>query len=179
MRAVALATLAAVAAAQPSFNISGNQFLLDGAPYTIKSGSLHYFRVHPSLWADRLSRMAAMGLNTVQTYIAWNWHRLDNGTLDFNSPARNLSAFFATAQGLNMTVLLRPGPYICGEWEMGSLPSEMYLETPALAFRTNNSDYLAQVDTYWTQLLPVVRPWLRSNGGPILMVQIENEYGCV
>ena len=62
---------------------------------------------------------------------------------------------------------------------MGSLPSEMYLETPTLAFRTNNSDYLAQVDAYWTQLLPVVRPWLRSNGGPILMVQIENEYGCV
>ena len=147
MRVPAFLALAAApfVLCKPSFNISGNQFILDGAPYTIKSGSLHYFRVLPELWVDRLQRMAAMGLNTVQTYIAWNWHRLDDGSLDFATPSRNISAFFETAQSLNMNVLLRPGPFICGEWEMGGLPSEMYLETPGLVFRTNNSDYLAQV----------------------------------
>ena len=179
MRAALALAAAQLCLAQPSFNISGDQFILDGAPVTIKSGSMHYFRVHPSLWRDRLQRMAAMGLNTVQTYVAWNWHRQDDGSLDFASPGRNLSAFFDVALELGMGVLLRPGPFICGEWEMGSLPSEMYLETPALVFRTNNTAYLAQVDAYWTQLLPVVRPWLRNNGGPIFMVQIENEYGWV
>jgi beta-galactosidase len=110
------AAAATAAAAAGTFEVANDAFLLNGAPHQIMSGSVHYFRVHPSLWADRLARLRAMGLNTITSYIAWNWHLAEDGTsFDFSSPGRNITQFFTLAQAAGLQVLLRPGPYICGE----------------------------------------------------------------
>ena len=105
----------------------------------------------------------------------WNWHQ-QGGAVDLSSPARNISDFFAAAAENDLLVLLRPGPYICGEHDGGGFPAHL-LTIPGLKYRTNNTAYLAAVDAWWAALLAVVKPWLYSNGGPVVMVQIENEFG--
>lgn len=181
MRAVVVSALAAAAAAvTPSFVVDGNQFLLDGAPYTIKSGSIHYHRTHVNQWVDRLQRVKALGLNTIQTYVPWNTHLMDGAANAFDwgqvDPQRNLSAFIATAAKLKLNVLLRPGPFVCGEHEFGGLPWYA-LAIPGLVFRTNNTAYLGMVEPYWRAVMQQIKPHLRSNGGNVLMVQVENEFG--
>jgi beta-galactosidase len=168
--------LALVAGAQAgTFVVSDNQFMKDGSPVTLRSGSFHYHRCHPDLWLDRLTRMKAMGLNAVQFYVPWNWHERANNTFDF-SGARDVAAFIKLAQGLDMLVLVRSGPYICGEHDFGGLPAYL-LTVPGIQLRTNNTQYLSYVDRWYAQLLPVLKPLLYSAGGPVVMVQIENEFG--
>ena len=192
MAAASVALLAAAlaaaaprgAAAAPSFVVANDRFERDGAPFTIFSGSFHYHRALASTWADRLERMAAMGLNAVQTYVPWNFHELtrrfgDAPTFDFSGD-RDLGAFLDAAQSAGLVVLLRSGPYICGEHDLGGLPPFL-LDTPGISgnadLRTNNSVYIGFVDRWYDQLLAVVKPRLYSNGGAVAMVQIENEYG--
>lgn len=178
LAAAVAAAAALVRAAPPSFQVSGNQFLLDGAPLTIKSGSMHYHRTHPSLWKDRLTRLAAMGLNTIQTYVPWNVHALPGQPDEFDwgqiNPANNLSAFISTAAEVGLFVNVRPGPFICGEHEMGGLPWAMF-NAPGLQFRTNNTAYLGFVEPYWRSVLGQLKPHIRANGGNVLMVSVENE----
>ncbi|MFF3566007.1 beta-galactosidase family protein [Streptomyces sp. NPDC002574] len=160
----------------PLLRTEGNEFRLDGEPFRIISGGLHYFRVHPEQWRDRLRKARLLGLNTIDTYVPWNLHqprpdefRADGGL--------DLPAFLALAQAEGLHVLLRPGPYICAEWEGGGLPSWL-LATPDIRLRTADPRYLEAVDAFLDRLLPLVTPHLATHGGPVLAVQVENEYGA-
>ncbi|MFC1408246.1 beta-galactosidase family protein [Streptacidiphilus sp. N1-12] len=155
--------------------VSGDGFLRDGRPHRIVSAAIHYFRVHPGLWRDRLLRLRAMGVNTVETYVAWNVHEPAPGRHDF-AGAQDVAAFLRTAADLGLDVIVRPGPYICAEWEFGGLPGWL-LADPLLKPRRSEPRYLAAVDAWFDVLLPVLLPLLHSNGGPIVAMQVENEYG--
>ncbi|EFA82155.1 glycoside hydrolase family 35 protein [Heterostelium album PN500] len=163
-------TLATVSAS--SFYIEGNSFLKDGESFQIISGSFHYFRSHPLLWRDRLQKMKAAGLNTVQTYIAWNVHQSIDMQFDFTT--YNITQFFEIAQEEGLLVVVRAGPYICGEWEYGGFPAFI---DQTVAIRSSDPAYLTYVTQYFNVLLPMLNEQLYTNGGPIIMVQVENEYG--
>ncbi|XP_027797874.1 beta-galactosidase-1-like protein [Marmota flaviventris] len=150
-------------------------FLLDGTPFRYVSGSLHYFRVPRILWADRLFKMRLSGLNAVQFYVPWNFHEPEPGVYNFNG-SRDLFTFLNEAAIANLLVILRPGPYICAEWEMGGLPSWL-LRNPKINLRTSDPDFLAAVDSWFKVLLPKIYPFLYHNGGNIISIQVENEYG--
>ncbi|MER5307732.1 beta-galactosidase [Streptomyces sp. NPDC002773] len=151
-------------------------FLLDGQPFRFLSGGLHYFRVHPEQWQDRLRKARLMGLNTVETYVPWNLHqpRPDRFVMD---GGLDLPRFLDLAAAEGLHVLLRPGPYICAEWEGGGLPSWLLAE-PDIRLRTRDPRFLAAVDDFFHRLLTPLQPYLASRGGPILAVQVENEYGA-
>uniref|UniRef100_A0A915EEU2 Glycoside hydrolase 35 catalytic domain-containing protein n=1 Tax=Ditylenchus dipsaci TaxID=166011 RepID=A0A915EEU2_9BILA len=153
-----------------------NVFLKDGQPYRYISGEIHYFRIHPSLWQDRLQRVRAAGLNAVQVYIPWNFHEIMAGVVDFQSPEKNLTHFLQLAQQNSLDVLLRIGPYVCAEWENGGLPWWL-LRHPNISMRTSDPKYKEEVKKYFNVMLPIVKPLLYKNGGPVIMLQIENEYG--
>lgn len=152
-----------------------DRFLLDGTPFRYVSGSMHYFRVPRVLWADRLYKMRMSGLNAVQFYVPWNYHEPEPGVYNFNG-SRDLIAFLNEASLANLLVILRPGPYICAEWEMGGLPAWL-LRKPKIHLRTSDPEFLAAVDSWFKVLLPKIHPWLYHNGGNIISVQVENEYG--
>ncbi|MFC9292712.1 beta-galactosidase family protein [Streptomyces sp. NPDC057011] len=144
-------------------------------PHRIVSGALHYFRVHPDLWEDRLSRLRAMGVNTVDTYVPWNFHEVAPGKADFTG-WRDLGRFLRLAQGLGLDAIVRPGPYICAEWDFGGLPARLLAgDTPGL--RSSDPRFLAEVDGWFDQVVPELLPLLAGAGGPVVAVQIENEYG--
>ncbi|PSC67692.1 Beta-galactosidase 17 [Micractinium conductrix] len=181
--AAATATSAAAfaaAKAPPSLTIEADTFLLDGKPLQIISGSMHYFRIHPDYWEDRLERAAAMGLNTVEVYIPWNFHEPYPGEYLWRGWA-DVERWLQLIQDQGMWVVLRPGPYICAEWDFGGFP--WWLASSAVSgggtmrMRTSDPAYLAHVDHWWAQLFPRLRRFLLEEGGPVLMVQMENEYG--
>uniref|UniRef100_A0A670JUS7 Galactosidase beta 1 like n=1 Tax=Podarcis muralis TaxID=64176 RepID=A0A670JUS7_PODMU len=149
--------------------------LKDGARFRYISGSIHYFRVPPAYWKDRLLKMYMSGLNAVQIYVPWNYHEPQPGVYNFSGD-RDLEKFLNLVAELDLLVILRPGPYICAEWEMGGLPSWL-LTKPDIALRTTDSDYLQAVDRWLGVLLPKIKPHLYHNGGNIISVQVENEYG--
>ncbi|XP_062502791.1 beta-galactosidase-like isoform X2 [Corticium candelabrum] len=160
-----------------SFTIDydNDRFVRDGKPFRYVSGSFHYFRVPSAYWKDRLLKMRAAGLNAVQTYVAWNVHEEDEGKFNFAGNA-DLEEFLRLSNEVGLVVILRAGPYICGEWESGGFPGWLS-KNPHIKLRSSDPNYLSAVDTYMAQLLPRVRPLLYENGGPVIMVQVENEYG--
>src|SRR6478752_1599363 len=103
------------------------EFMLDGKPFQVLSGAIHYFRTVPEYWEDRLRKLKALGMNTVETYVAWNVHEPKKGEFHFSGLA-DLEAFIETAQKLDLYVIVRPSPYICAEWEMGGLPAWLLAE---------------------------------------------------
>lgn len=151
------------------------QYLLDGQPYRIISGAIHYFRVVPEYWKDRLLKLKASGFNTVETYIAWNVHEPREGEFDFAGIA-DVESFIRLAGELGLHVIVRPSPFICAEWEFGGLPAWL-LSYSDLQLRCRDPLYLAKVDRYYDELIPKFVPLLSTKGGPIIAVQIENEYG--
>ncbi|XP_053399525.1 beta-galactosidase-like isoform X2 [Mercenaria mercenaria] len=161
----------------PTFGIDydNNTFVMDGKPFRYISGSIHYSRVPYQYWDDRLHKMAAAGLNAIQTYIPWNIHETVQGQYDFEGQ-QDIVTFFKTAQKYNLAVILRPGPYICAEWEFGGLPAWL-LKDPSIKVRTTDPVYLKAVMKWMEKLYSVISPLLYKNGGPIITVQIENEYG--
>ena len=156
------------------FEIRDN-FYLDGKPFQIISGSIHYFRVVPQYWRDRLQKLLAMGCNTVETYIPWNFHEPRKGHFRFDGMA-DVEGFVRLAQELGLYVILRPSPYICAEWEFGGLPAWL-LKEDGIRLRCNDPRYLEHVMAYYDQLLPRLVPLQVTHGGPVLMMQVENEYG--
>ncbi|MCZ0990627.1 glycoside hydrolase family 35 protein [Streptomyces diastatochromogenes] len=160
----------------PVLQIEGDNFTLDGEPFRIISGGLHYFRVHPDQWADRLRKARLMGLNTVETYVPWNLHQPRPDTFRLDAEL-DLPAFLDLAAAEGLYVLLRPGPYICAEWEGGGLPSWL-LSTPGIRLRSQDQTYLDAVADYFSRLLPPLLDRLATRGGPVLAVQVENEYGA-
>ena len=169
----------AAALSERSFRIVGDHFELDGKPFNYVAGSFHYFRQEPGKdyvnWENTIKKMANGGLNAVQTYVAWNLHEPRKGEFNFDGIA-DVVQFLKIAQKYNMYVILRPGPYICGEWDFGGLPYWLIRE-PGIKIRTMDPVYLKHVEDYFNVLFPLIRPYIYSNGGNIIAVQIENEYG--
>ena len=168
-------TLRADGATTPRLRADGATLLRDGAPHRLLSGSIHYFRVHPDQWEDRLLRVRAMGLNTVDTYVPWNWHEAERGSFDFTG-WRDVERFVRLAGDLGLDVVVRPGPYICAEWDNGGLPAWL-TATPGIRLRCSDETYLAAVAAWFDELVPRLAALQASRGGPIVAVQVENEYG--
>jgi beta-galactosidase len=173
--ALSLAMLAAPATAAPRFAIEGDQFLLDGKPHLIRSGEMHYPRIPREFWRERLRQARAMGLNTVTTYVFWNLHEPEPGRFDFSGNL-DIAAFIRTAREEGLDVIVRPGPYICTELDFGGFPAWL-LRTPGLRVRSMDPRYLAAGERYLRRVHQELAPLLSTRGGPILMMQIENEYG--
>ena len=158
-----------------TFSLGEHDFLLDAKPFQIISGELHPARIPPAYWRHRIRMAKAMGVNTIALYVFWNYHER-GGIFDFTSEGRDIARFIRIAQEEGLWVLLRPGPYVCAEWDFGGIPPDL-LADPELKVRSLNPHYMAAVSRYISALARVVRPLLVAHGGPILMVQIENEYG--
>ncbi|MDO4295596.1 MAG: beta-galactosidase [bacterium] len=150
-------------------------FYLDGVPFRIISGGIHYFRVVPEYWQDRLEKLKAMGCNTVETYVPWNLHEPKEGCFDFTK-GLDLARFIRMAQDLGLYVIVRPSPYICAEWEFGGLPAWL-LAKEGLRVRSRQGQFLSCVRAYYKELFQILTPLQITKGGPIILMQIENEYG--
>ena len=159
----------------PTFTIDEDRFMLNGKPFRILSGAMHYFRVLPEYWEDRLRKLRGMGLNTLETYVAWNMHEPSPGEFRFDG-GLDLARYVRLAADLGLWVILRPGPYVCSEWDLGGLPSWL-LSDPGMRLRCAHKPYLEAVDRFFDALLPQVTALQITRGGPILAMQIENEYG--
>ena len=158
-----------------TFTIENDKFIMNGKNFQIMSGSFHYSRIPSAGWDDRLKRLAAMGMNTIQTYVPWNWHENTEGTFDFEGD-RDLSQFLTLCKQNNLTILLGAGPYIGGDWEFGGLPWWL-LRDGSLNIRTYVSSFTNLVSKYLTKVHSIIKPHLIENGGNIIMVQIECEFG--
>ena len=151
-------------------------FLMDGKEYTIVSGAMHYFRIPRAYWHDRLDKLKQGGFNTVETYTCWNLHEPREGEFDF-SGMLDLGAYIDEAAKLGLNVILRPGPYICSEWEFGGLPAWL-LSYENIALRCMDERFLSKVRRYYHALFDHIgQHRLATHGGNVVMVQIENEYG--
>lgn len=162
-----------------SFATGSNDFLIDGQPFQIRSGEMHPARIPVEYWQHRIQMAKAMGLNTISIYIMWNYHETSPGLFDFSTDNRDIESFIRLCQSQGMWVLLRPGPYVCAEWDLGGLPPYL-LAYPDIKLRTNSAAdprYMAAVQRYIAELAPRIAPLMVSNGGPILMLQVENEFG--
>lgn len=152
-----------------------DDFYLNGEKIKIISGGVHYFRIVPEYWKDRLEKLKALGCNTVETYIPWNLHEKEKGKFDF-SGMLDIERFVRTAQELGLWVILRPSPYICAEWEFGGLPWWL-LQEDGMRLRCMYEPYLKHVSEYYHKLFEVIAPLQVTQGGPVIFMQVENEYG--
>lgn len=168
-------TPAAMGQATHRFAIGDKDFLLDGQRLQIRCGELHFARVPREYWGQRLQLCKAMGLNTVCAYLFWNYHEWNQGKFDWSGQA-DAAEFCRLAQKEGLWVILRPGPYACAEWEMGGLPWWL-LKKDGIKLRTRDPDFMAACRTWLTEVGRVLGPMQITHGGPILMVQVENEYG--
>ncbi|XP_071811924.1 beta-galactosidase-like isoform X1 [Apostichopus japonicus] len=175
--ALAFSTLSGSSLLERSFQVDyGNDtFLKDGEPFRYVSGSIHYARIHPDYWQDRLQKMYSAGLNAIELYIPWNLHEPNPGEYNFEGGA-DLLKFLRLANETGLLVILRPGPYMCSEWDLGGLPAWLLKHT-SIALRTSDENYLQPATKWMNKLLSMVKPFLYKYGGPIILVQIENEYG--
>ena len=158
-------------------SVNGSHLCLDGKPYRILSGAMHYFRIHPDLWKDRLEKAAQMGLNCIETYCAWNLHEPRRGEYCFEGFA-DLERYIRLAQEAGLYVIIRPGPYICAEWENGGIP---YWQTQkfGLKIRSSEPEALEEIKKWFHVLIPKITPYQYTNGGPVIMMAVENEYGSI
>ena len=164
--------------AQPphSFALGPTDFLLDGQPLQIISCELHPARIPVEYWTHRIRMAKAMGCNTIAAYLFWNYHEPSEGKFDFTTGNRDVAKFVKAVQAEGMWMLLRPGPYVCAEWDFGGLPPYL-LKDPELRVRSLYPRYMQAAERYMAALAAVIKPLLVTRGGPVLMVQIENEYG--
>ena len=158
------------------FSLRKEGFYLDGKPFRMISGEIHPARVPREYWRHRIQMTKAMGCNTIAAYIFWNYHETIEGVFDFSTANRNIAEFIKICREEGMWVLLRPGPYVCAEWDFGGLPSYL-LKIPDIRIRCMDSRYMKAVTRYVSRLSKEIKPFQCTNGGPVLMVQIENEYG--
>lgn len=159
-----------------TFRFSSTDFLLDNKPFQIISGELHPARIPEEYWKHRIQMAKAMGCNTISAYIFWNYHEPQEGVFDFETGNHNLVDFIKIVQEEEMWLILRPGPYVCAEWDLGGIPPYL-LRIPDIKLRCLDPRYMAAAEKYIARLATEIKPWLVTNGGPILMLQIENEYG--
>lgn len=150
-------------------------FYLDDNKFKILSGAVHYFRIHPSQWEDTLFNLKALGFNTVETYIPWNLHEPYEGKFDFYG-INDVEKFLEIAKKLGLYVILRPSPYICAEWEFGGLPAWL-LKDKEIKLRSSDTRFINKLRNYYEELLPRLVKYQITKDGPVLMMQVENEYG--
>lgn len=158
-----------------TFEIKEGKFLLDGKPIQLICGEMHYPRIPKEYWRDRMQRAKAMGLNTLSAYVFWNFHERQPGEFDFEGQA-DLAEFVKIAGEEGLLVLLRPGPYVCAEWDFGGYPYWLQKDTN-MVWRSDNPAFLAACERYINRLGQELAPYTVTNGGNIVMVQVENEYG--
>lgn len=157
----------------------GKAFLLDGKPFQIRSGEMNPSRIPVEYWRHRIRMAKAMGLNTIAMYLMWDYLEETPGQFDFHTDRRDFARFIRLCQQEGMWVILRPGPFIDSEWDLGGLPPYL-LRYPDIKLRVSSAEdphYMAAVTRYFTKLGPIVKSLMLSGGGPVLMLQIENEYG--
>jgi len=159
-----------------TFSLGTTEFLLDGNSFQIISGEMHPSRIPAAYWRNRIQMAKAMGCNTISVYIMWNYHELQEGVYDFESENRNLAEFFRIVAEEELWLIVRPGPYVCAEWEFGGIPPYL-LRIPDIKLRCMDPRYMAAAGKYMAKLAAVIKPFLITNGGPVLMLQVENEYG--
>ena len=157
------------------FGIEGDHFVLDGKPFQIISGEMHYARIPREYWRDRLKKARAMGLNTISTYVFWNAHEPKPGVYDFTGML-DVAAFIRMAQEEGLYVILRPGPYSCAEWDLGGFPAWLFAD-PNIVLRGTDEKFMGPAEHWLKRLGQELAPVQLARGGPILAVQVENEYG--
>lgn len=151
------------------------EFYLNDEKFRILSGAIHYYRIHPTQWEHTLYNLKALGYNTVETYLPWNSHEPKEGEFNFEG-ILDVEKFIETAEEMGLYVILRPSPYICAEWEFGGLPAWL-LKYKDVRVRTTDEVFIEKVSNYFDELLPRLTKYQYTNGGPVLMMQVENEYG--
>ena len=159
-----------------TFMLGESEFLLDGLPFQIISGEMHPARIPMEFWRHRVQMAKAMGCNTIAAYIFWNYQEPEEGVYDFSTGNHNLQAFFKIVQEEGMWLIVRPGPYVCAEWELGGIPPYL-LRIPDIKLRCMDPRYMAAAEKYITKLAEEIKPFMVTKGGPLLMLQVENEYG--
>lgn len=159
-----------------SFHLAEGRFWLDNKPFQIISGELHFSRIPVEYWRHRIQMVKAMGCNTVACYVMWNYHESEPDRFDFQTGNKNLEKFIQLVQDEGMYLLFRPGPYVCGEWDFGGLPAYL-LSVPDIKVRCMDPRYMEAVNRYVSRIAPIIKKYEINNGGPIIMVQLENEYG--
>ena len=160
---------------QHSFTFRGRDFLLDGKPFQVISGEMHYARIPRASWRDRLKKARAMGLNAITTYVFWDLHEPRPGVYDFSGQL-DIAEFIREAQQEGLYVILRPGPYVCSEWDLGGLPPWL-LADPQMVLRSGDPKFIVPARRWLKRLGQELAPLQITRGGPIIMVQVENEYG--
>lgn len=162
-------------ASAAEFKFDGNSFKLAGKPLQIRSGEIHYSRVPRAEWGNRVRMAKAMGLNTISTYVFWNLHETRRGEFDF-SGEKDLLEFVKTCGAAGMHVIVRPGPYVCAEWDLGGLPAWLLAE-PDVKLRSTDPRFLDPAKDWMKRMGAMLQPLSVEKGGPVIMVQVENEYG--
>jgi len=154
-----------------------SRFLLDGRPFQFRSAEIHPQRIPSEYWRHRLRQAKAMGLNTISIYIMWAGFEQPDGSFDFKTGSNDIRKFLDTCKEEKIWVLLRPGPYVCAEWDFGGVPNRL-LKDPNAKIRTlSDKNYVAGATAYLKHIAEIARPFLAKNGGPILMVALDNEFG--
>jgi len=159
-----------------SFSLAKSEFLLDGKPFQIISGEMHPARIPVEYWRQRIQMAKAMGCNTIAAYVFWNYHESEPGVFDFQTGNHNIAQFIQMVQEEGMFLILRSGPYVCAEWDFGGLPSYL-LSIPDIKVRCMDPRYTEAAGRYIKNLALQVKDLQVTKGGPIVMVQVENEYG--
>ncbi len=159
-----------------TFSLGREDFLLDGKPFQIVSCEMHPARIPVEYWRQRIQMAKAMGCNTIAAYIFWNYHETTEGHFDFTTANHDLAKFFRLVKQEGLWAILRPGPYVCAEWDFGGLPPYL-LKDSELRIRGLYPRYMQAAERYMAALAKVVTPELVTHGGAIVLVQIENEYG--
>jgi beta-galactosidase len=158
------------------FAIGEHDFLLDGEPRRVLSGAIHYFRVHPDHWTDRIRKARLMGLNTIETYVPWNLHAVEPGSWT-EAGRLDLRRFLEAVAAEGMHAIVRPGPYICAELDNGGLPAWLFAD-PEVGVRRSEPRFLAAIEDYLEHVCAIVAPLQIDAGGPVILMQVENEYGA-
>jgi beta-galactosidase len=162
--------------AKHTFTFSPSEFILDGKPFQIISGEIHPARIPVEYWRHRIRMAKAMGCNTIAAYIFWNYHEETEGVYDFTTGNHDLRRFIGLVQEEGMWLILRPGPYVCAEWELGGIPPYL-LRIPDIKLRCMDQRYMNAAEKYMGKLAQEIKPFLVTKGGPVIMLQVENEYG--
>ncbi|WP_243400263.1 glycoside hydrolase family 35 protein [Arthrobacter glacialis] len=175
-KSLAPAELSEELAVAPALSYEDRKLFKNGQPHRIIAGAIHYFRIHPDQWQDRIDRLVAMGVNTLDTYIAWNFHQPRADAAPDFTGWKDIARFVTLAGDAGLDVIVRPGPYICAEWDNGGFPS-WAISNPDMVLRSSDPLFTGVVEEWFDALLPVIAPLQACHGGPVVAVQIENEYG--
>jgi len=163
-------------AKQPeTFEVGKGTFLLNGKPFVVKAAEIHYPRIPQAYWEHRIKMCKALGMNTICLYVFWNIHEQEEGKFDFTGN-NDIAAFCRLAQKHGMYIIVRPGPYVCAEWEMGGLPWWL-LKKKDIRLRENDPYFLERVEIFEKEVGKQLADLQLARGGNIIMVQVENEYG--